>query len=245
METSYQISLKQSKHHRKVQHMMIMTTNSVDEEVKPYVLHPATSWIAILTLSVLLGATVGYTYHQRQVFADYQGTIEAQSVLIADLEAEKKDLQSTINTLSGEVQILSDTVNTKVAAEAELTEAINSQSMPTEFPLTGSATIEELSEEHPILVFTAQSGTAVVAAAAGTVTEVSDDETYGHLIKIDHGNGYVTVYRNAGDILVKEGDTVAQGNTLYLISNRKDKLGYEMLLDGEYINPMDMLSING
>ena len=62
---------------------------------------------------------------------------------------------------------------------------------------------------------------------------------------IDHGNGYVTIYRNDSKPVVKAGDSVVQGTTLFLIGEDNTKLGYQMQLDGTYINPTSMLSISG
>ena len=117
--------------------------------------------------------------------------------------------------------------------------------LPTEFPLTGSASMQEAAEGDPMCVFTASSGTMVVATANGTVTAVNDDGEYGHNVWIDHGNGYVTIYRNKGDAIVKQGDGVVQGTTLFLIGEDNTTLGYQMMKDGAYINPMDMLAISG
>ena len=35
--------------------------------------------------------------------------------------------------------------------------------------------------------------------------------TYGNLVKLDHGNGFVTYYAHCSQLLVQEGDTVEQG----------------------------------
>jgi len=88
-------------------------------------------------------------------------------------------------------------------------------------------------------------GVTVVATASGTVSAVNDDGEYGHSVWVDHGNGYITIYRNQGEVIVKQGDTVAQGTTIYMIGEENTKLGYQMLKDGNYISPMDMLSISG
>ena len=85
----------------------------------------------------------------------------------------------------------------------------------------------------------------VVATAGGTVTAVNDDSEYGHNIWVDHGNGYVTIYRNSGEVKVKQGEAVTQGTTLFLITGENSKLGYQMLKDGVYIDPMEMLNISG
>ena len=81
--------------------------------------------------------------------------------------------------------------------------------------------------------------------ADGTVTAVNDDPEYGHNVWVDHGNGYTTIYRNQGEVKVKQGETVTQGTTLFLITDNSSKLGYQMMKDGAYVNPMDMLEISG
>ena len=114
-----------------------------------------------------------------------------------------------------------------------------------ELSLTGSASMEEVSEGDPMCIFHASVGTTVVAAASGTVIAINDDEIYGHSVWVDHGNGYVTIYRNKGDTTVNVGDSVVQGTTLFVIGEDNADLGYQMQKDGSYINPMDMLAISG
>ena len=94
-------------------------------------------------------------------------------------------------------------------------------------------------------IFHASVGTTVVAAASGTVIAVNDDEIYGHSVWVDHGNGYITIYRNKGDTTVNVGDSVVQGTTLFVIGEDNADLGYQMQKGGSYINPMDMLAISG
>ena len=62
---------------------------------------------------------------------------------------------------------------------------------------------------------------------------------------MDHGNGYVTIYRNQGDVIVKLGDEVAHGTTIFVIGSKNTKFGYQIMKDDVYIDPMDMLSISG
>ena len=105
--------------------------------------------------------------------------------------------------------------------------------------------MEVILEEEPICVFSASEGAMVISTANGVVTAANDDSEYEKNVWIDHGNGYVTVYRNAGDIKVKQGEVVTAGTTLFLMNENSSKLGYQMLKDGVYINPMDMLAISG
>ena len=130
-------------------------------------------------------------------------------------------------------------------SENELSATLEKQSLPTEFPLTGSASMEEVTDCEPMFIILASVGTTVVAVASGTVMAVNDDETYGHSVWVDHGNGYITIYRNKGDATVAVGDSVVQGTTLFVIGEDNADLGYQMQKDGSYINPMDMLAISG
>ena len=128
-----------------------------------------------------------------------------------------------------------------------LSEQLEKQTMPTEFPLTGKASMEETAEENgnPICIFTASKGSMVVAAASGSVIVVNEDPEYGNNVWVDHGNGYVTIYRNQGEVKVEQGKTVTQGTTLMLITDSDSKLGYQIMKDGEYVDPMEMLNISG
>jgi murein DD-endopeptidase MepM/ murein hydrolase activator NlpD len=58
-------------------------------------------------------------------------------------------------------------------------------------------------------------GTPVKAADDGVVTYAGDElQSYGKLVLIRHGTGYVTAYAHANEILVKKGDTVKRGQII-------------------------------
>lgn len=233
------------RHKRKKRQMVILASDAVDTGIEQFRYHPWLWRAVILLLCVAVGAALGYLYFEKEVWAEKTRETTAQQEQITALEEEKAVLESQVASLEETVQILSETINQKTQNEAQLSEQLEKQSLPTEFPLTGSATMEEAAEGDPMCIFTAVDGAMVVATAGGTVTAVNDDSEYGHNIWVDHGNGYVTVYRNSGEVKVKQGETVTQGTTLFLISDENSKLGYQMLKDGVYINPMDMLAISG
>lgn len=233
------------RHKRKSRHMLLVTSDAVDEGVKQYRIHPWFLYALVLILCVAAGVLIGYSVYEWDVLAEKDVEAEKQQETIALLEQEKADLQAEIVSLNEKVQILSDTVNQKTQSESQLTEQLEKQTTPTEFPLTGSASMEEATEGEPMCIFTAAPGAMVVATAGGTVVAVNDDNEYGHNIWVDHGNGYVTVYRNQGEVKVKQGEEVTQGTTLFLISEENSRLGYQMMKDGVYIDPMDLLVISG
>ncbi|MGN0168790.1 MAG: murein hydrolase activator EnvC family protein [Acetatifactor sp.] len=237
--------MKRVRHKRKSRHMLLVTSDAVDAGVKQYRLHPGLLYGMLLLLCIAIGVLIGYFVYEQDAMMEKETESMKQQEAIALLEQEKAELETQVASLNETVQILSDTVNQKTQSENQLSEQLEKQTTPTEFPLTGSASMEEVTEGDPMCIFTAAAGAMVVSTASGTVVAVNDDSEYGHNIWIDHGNGYVTIYRNQGDVKVKQGEEVTQGTTLFLISDENSKLGYQMMKDGAYINPMDMLVISG
>jgi len=240
------------KHKRETNHVVIVTSDAVDANVKQFRIKDWLLRTIIIVLCVVIGALVGCLIYEDQLWeAVNQRNNEFRSAMkvLEDekqvLQEEKEGLMLEIENLNEQIVILSETVNQKVQKETELMAALESQYLPTEFPLTGSASMEEMKEGNPVCVFTASTGIMVVSTAGGTVTAVNDDSEYGHNVWIDHGNGYVTIYRNKGDAIVKQGDEVVQGTTIFLIGEDNTTLGYQMMKDGAYISPMEMLSISG
>ena len=100
-------------------------------------------------------------------------------------------------------------------------------------------------EEKKEIIFTAAAGINVIASGAGTVTAVGADVDYGNVITIDHGNGYVSHYRNGGDAMVKIGAEVTRGSILFVVGEDNTDTGYSISKDDTYVDPMEMIEING
>lgn len=237
----------------KVNHFVFVTTGEEGEELNRYQVRPWLLWLVIALLCIILGATLGYISYEETIWqavdkrSDEQvATIKSLEEKNALLEQEKLALETEIVGLNETLQILSETVSQKAQSESDLMAQIEKQSVPTEFPLNGSASMKETTiDDAPICVFDASVGSAVVATASGSVIGVKDDAKYVHSIWIDHGNGYITIYRNAGQPRVQVGDSVVCGTALYIIEERKEDMGYQMMKDDAYINPMELMSING
>lgn len=237
------------RHKRKNSHVVLVTSDAVDAKLKQFRIRPWILQTFIVIFCVLCGAAIGYVFYETD--SRFQQSTRSASE-IQQLEAQNQELAERNAALEVQlaaqeekIQILSDTVNQKTQSETELSQQLERQTTPTEFPLTGSATMEEITEGDPMCVFTAAAGSMAIVTANGTVIAVNDDTEYGHNIWVDHGNGYITIYRNQGDAKVKQGEVVTQGTTLFLIEEENNKLGYQMMRDNEYIDPMEMLTING
>ena len=172
-------------------------------------------------------------------------TIENQAADILKLQEENADLIALREELTDKVVILSDTINMKVEDE-EAQEQVRAQThMPVGFPMSASASLEESEGEEPMVKLNGTAGNSIIASADGTVTSVTTDSRYLHCIKIDHGNGYNTIYRNDGDVMIKEGDEVVRGAILYVIGKDNTELGYQIMYDDKYIDPMELINIDG
>ena len=87
----------------------------------------------------------------------------------------------------------------------------------------------------------------VLAAMSGEVKSVKMDPFTGNKITIAHSNGYTTIYNSVGDILVKEGDQVTQGEPIATtIENEANPyagvhLHFQVKEDDAFINPKSLL----
>lgn len=166
---------------------------------------------------------------------------------INTLTDENESLTVENATLTSKITVLSETVSKKVATEDAITQEESENAMPKGFPLSGTATMEETtgSNDQPVLEFTAAEGVNIVSTGTGTVLSVDVDEQYGNKIVIDHGNGYQSVYRNAGTPLVKTGEELGKGYILFTVGEENTKLGYEIIQNEENVDPMILIEING
>lgn len=99
---------------------------------------------------------------------------------------------------------------------------------------------------HEGLDFTADTGTAIYAAAGGIVVAAGPTPDYGKIVKIDHGSGLETRYAHASKLLVKAGDRVEKGQKVAEVGSTGRSTGphlhYEIRLNGNALDPKKYLS---
>ncbi|MCH5269418.1 MAG: peptidoglycan DD-metalloendopeptidase family protein [Lachnospiraceae bacterium] len=232
------------KHKRKVSHIIIFTTDAVDARTRQLKIRPWASGLLTLITCVLLGSLIGYIVYEGQIWDMNRQKEVRQQEEIEVLEQEKRSLEEEIEELNVKLEVLSTTVNEQSQTADALQEELEQQSLPTAYPLSGSAGIEVVTEGEPMVIFTPSDG-MVLASAKGRVTAIEEDENYGNKVIVDHGNGYVSVYFNRGDAQVKVGDEVSKGTTLFLIGENNKQLIYQIMQDDVYISPMDIMYTPG
>jgi len=99
---------------------------------------------------------------------------------------------------------------------------------------------------HPGLDISADKGTPIVAAAAGTVELAAPSGDYGNLVVVDHGYGIVTRYGHLSKFAVWHGRNVKRGDILGYVGSTGRATGphlhYEVLANGKLINPLQLLT---
>ena len=180
---------------------------------------------------------------------------------IERLEAEAEGLEAEKVEMAEQIKSLNDTVNQHAEEEEALAAQAVEEHIPKGFPLSGTAQLktEEAAgddddedaqgmrahEDRKEVIFAASEGINVIASGTGTVLSVDVDVDYGNVVSIDHGNGYISIYRNNGNAVVKAGNEVAIGDILYVVGEDNTEVGYSISKDDTYIDPMEMIEING
>ena len=89
-------------------------------------------------------------------------------------------------------------------------------------------------------------GASILAADRGTVISAYYHWSYGNMVMISHGNGYVTLYAHMSSIAVSSGQTVSQGQVIGYVGSTGDSTGphlhFEVRYNGNYCDPLDYLS---
>ena len=96
-------------------------------------------------------------------------------------------------------------------------------------------------EFHKGVDLAGKEGSDIIGVAAGVVTWAGKRYGYGNLVEINHGNGYVTRYGHAKEVLVKVGEAVKKGHKIALMGNTGRSTGphvhFEVWMDGKTVNP--------
>lgn len=99
---------------------------------------------------------------------------------------------------------------------------------------------------HYGLDIAADTGTEIISAAAGVVTEADwKNDAYGYAVMIDHGNGYATLYGHCSELLVESGQTVKAGESVALVGSTGNSTGphvhFEVRINGSCTDPLEIL----
>ncbi len=95
----------------------------------------------------------------------------------------------------------------------------------------------------------ASSGEDVLAFADGTVTVAGWSDSFGNYVRLDHGDGWETLYAHCGTLYVSAGQSVERGERIALVGATGMATGphlhFELTRDGRYLNPEYYINDDG
>ncbi len=256
--------IKPKKHRHKRHYTFMIISGDSDGSTKRLHLNHFKTQLLAYSCFVIALVIVCYIIYSAITINTLRDIQSRQNSEIQELTEENSSLSADNDKLETEVEQLSAAINKRLEDEQISAEEEQALAMPTGFPLSGTAsmtsavddtnstTITELTDDNkdsatgnPIVMFTAGEGSNVIASGTGTVLSVTTDAKFGNMVSIDHGNGYISIYRNAGDPLVTEGSSIDKGDIIFVVGEHNTSLGYQLQQDGKYIDPEKLIEING
>ena len=108
---------------------------------------------------------------------------------------------------------------------------------------------------HPILGYvrphngvdlSAETGTPIYATRAGIVTQAATGAENGNFVRINHGDGFVTVYLHMDYYVVTSGQKVSMGQLIGYVGSTglstSPHLHFSIVKNGTYVNPANYLN---
>lgn len=110
-------------------------------------------------------------------------------------------------------------------------------------PMTGE------DSNHTGLDVGAPEGTPIRAPKAGVVLSAGPRGGYGNAVEVDHGNGLVTLYAHASEVLVSKGEFVQPGQEIATVGSSGRSTGphlhFEVRVGGRPVDPSRVLKTYG
>ncbi len=161
-----------------------------------------------------------------------------------------KNLFSLDHTLDKQQQNLS------IIANLLNEQSLDSSLKPNNYPLEGGWTSSQYGSRidpftgkkshHPGIDLSGRYEAAITAAADGVVIWAGKRGTYGNMVEIDHGNGFVTRYAHAKEITVELGQKVFTGDKIAIMGKTgratSEHLHFEVLKNNQRINPLPFIN---
>lgn len=200
----------------------------------------------VLVLCIAAVGISGYLYFTQS--ATPTGDAAPTVSMAQDQETAATSDDSSSNTTAGDSSQQSESTDDAAETDAPLQLQLPVQGAVEQVFATDHLAYNATTQDwrvHNGVDLTAQEGTSVCAAAAGTVSAVMEDDFMGFTVEISHDGGYTTRYCNlASDVPVQVGDQVQAGavigtvgSTAKLELEQAPHLHFEVCRGEELLNP--------
>ena len=218
---------------------------------------------------LVLKETVPLLTVQTLELSNYIEYIPFETVYENDDTMYKGDSKTIVEGVDGERAVSSKIVknNGETMANLELSSVVNSQPVTQvvhvgtkekpvtaasgkfKYPVSGYTLTSKFGYRwgrmHYGVDLACSTGTPIKASDGGTVIFSGYSGSYGNVVKISHGNGYVTIYAHCSKLLVSKGEKVYQGQHIANVGSTGRSTGphchFEIQINGVAVNPLKYL----
>lgn len=190
-----------------------------------------------------------YKYDEDFTKLDYGGIIEESDTEESEVNADEKSTGENIS----KSQPKTNESSTKDFQKSGTEDKANLKFiLPVDAPLGSKFgdrihPIKGSVEPHKGIDLKANYGVAIKAAMAGKVIEAGPCSTFGNLVKIDHQNGYITLYAHCSVVIAKVGNMVKQGDVIAKVGSTGSSTGphlhFEIWKDNKPVDPLGYVKI--
>ncbi len=180
----------------------------------------------------------------------YEAEASEEKQLISRLKEQRSALEAAEAQLVRDSEQIANLIRQKLAAQSGAVRGTGRFVFPANARISSGFG----NRVHPILGysrfhggvdFAAPQGTAIYAADSGQVIFSGWYGGYGQTVIVDHGGGLTTLYAHASRLLVREGQSVRQGQSIAAVGSTGLSTGphlhFEVRRNGNPVNPMGYL----
>ncbi len=210
-------------------------------------------YIALILCAVAIGIC-GYLYYRNAGNVNPQLSDNPNSVTVGPAQATQ---EPNVPVVATQPQVTEPETTKATQPSAPKNEKPARTASPVQGQTVAAYAMDALSynqttrdwRTHNGVDITAEAGTAVCAAAEGTVYAVYEDDAMGMTVVIQHSGGYVTRYSALDEMVsVQPGDAVKLGQTIGKVGNSAlvevaigDHVHFGVTRDGEPVDPQEFL----
>lgn len=188
---------------------------------------------------------------------NFENQINVAEGQISEYERDLKAQESKIQQLEAEIKRREEEARKAAEAAGKSYKTVSLGNISFIWPCPSSSRItsgfggrssptEGASSNHQGIDIGASSGSAIIAAASGTVVVSTYSYSAGNYIMLSHGGGVYTVYMHCSQLLVSEGQEVSQGQTIAKVGSTGYSTGphlhFGVRTGGRYVDPRNYVS---
>jgi murein DD-endopeptidase MepM/ murein hydrolase activator NlpD len=183
--------------------------------------------------------------------AQYREYVDRKRDLLADVQSQRQELARSLDVLEEASRDITARIRAMQATPRGRARLLRPWTGRFIRPVSGGITSSFGMRRHPILGrrrmhtgvdLSARYGEAIHAAAGGEVVMAGYMRGYGNTVIIDHGGGVTTLYAHCSALLVGEGRSIRQGQTIARVGSTGLSTGphlhFEVRHNGTPVNPL-------